>query len=146
MIGKLNFNVLNKKTLSLNSVFCIWKQEFYLTLVNPMFSGAWSTIGNFSIFTELLSNPKALSSDKLSFLIKKYEFITNFSCHNKSLSFDRNFSDNTNIHQKTNFVKMSKLNYPPNRSRWRRRHHCQRLKNIACRFVPSGKESIWEWI
>ena len=29
------------------------------------------TSGNFSILTELLSNPKALSSDKLNFLIKK---------------------------------------------------------------------------
>ena len=36
--------------------------------------------------------------------------------------------------------------YPPKRWRWRRRHHCQRLKNMTWRLEPSGNERYCEWM
>jgi hypothetical protein len=84
-----------KKHCSQSSFFKLSGRTGYLIRVKPMF---WRVQyhGNFSIFTELLSSPKARSSDKLSF-DKEVRVHDYFSCHLKSLSLERNFSDKTNL-------------------------------------------------
>jgi hypothetical protein len=66
---------LRKKHCFLGSVYCLMSIFAILTRVNFIF---WRMQYHGEAYFELLSNPKALSSDRLSLLIRKIRIHYNF--------------------------------------------------------------------